>query len=70
MNFKERIEEGLKGRYEGLSNGFKRVNQIWYQDSPYFEFDILDKGFYKIRFFCRKKQKIGIFELTPNSSFT
>ena len=39
-----------------LFNGFKRVNEIWYQDSPYFEFDILDKGFYKIRFFCRKKQ--------------
>lgn len=27
MNFKERIEEGLKGRYEGLSNGFKRINK-------------------------------------------
>lgn len=27
MDFKKRIEEGLKGRYEGLSNGFKRINK-------------------------------------------
>lgn len=39
-----------------LFNGVKRISEIWYQDLPSFEFDILDKGSYKIRFFCRKKE--------------
>jgi len=27
MQFKERIEQGLQGKYQGLSNGLKRINQ-------------------------------------------
>lgn len=38
-----------------LFNGFRRVNEIWYQDCPSFEFNVLDKGTYKVRLFCRRK---------------
>lgn len=38
-----------------LFNGIKRVGEIWYQDFPSFEFNVLDKGIYKVRLFCRRK---------------
>lgn len=38
-----------------LYNGLEKVDEILYQELSAFEFNVSDKGMYKVRFFCRKK---------------